>query len=225
VTEPTCGWWSIPGYATSWCPLAKGHAGKHAVPPPVAAPPDTLASAGHPVPMKRYEDADWCRAQYEGGATYREMAVTAGCSLRTIARWMKLHGIEVPTAVEKRLQRGTSRKPGPATTCACGRRKWSGTKTCAPCRNRSGESNPRWRGPEAGNRAAHQRVMALHGKATDHPCADCGGLAAHWAYDHLDPDELPSDDGPYSTKVEHYRPMCVPCHKRFDLDYLRRTAA
>jgi hypothetical protein len=172
-----------------------------------------------------YEDAEWCRARYvDLCMTFQEMATEAGCSLRTIARWVKIHGLEVPTAAERRRQRGTSRKPGPATTCACGKRKYSGTKTCADCRDRSGENNPKWRGDQVGNRAAHQRVIKLRGNATSYLCEHCCGPAVHWAYDHRDPQELPSDDGPYSTDPDRYMPLCVPCHKRFDLAYLRRAA-
>ena len=72
--------------------------------------------------------------------------------------------------------------------------------------------------------SAHDRVRRKYGKSSDHACVECGGPASHWAYDHNDPDELLADGYsanpiPYSLKPDHYRPMCVPCHKAFDLSH------
>lgn len=75
-------------------------------------------------------------------------------------------------------------------------------------------------GDDITNSAAHSRVKALHGLASTHQCIDCGGRAAHWSYDHGDPNEKQSEDGPYSVNPEHYDPRCVPCHKVFDLAYI-----
>ena len=72
-------------------------------------------------------------------------------------------------------------------------------------------------GDDVGYDAAHRRVRVAHGSAVSHSCVDCGQQAAHWAYDHLDPDERREQELPYSVKIEHYQPMCVRCHKRFDL--------
>lgn len=67
--------------------------------------------------------------------------------------------------------------------------------------------------------AAHWRVRRDKGRASDHHCADCESRAAHWSYDHADPDEIISAGGlPYSGDSDHYVPRCVSCHKRFDLD-------
>ncbi|GAA3947974.1 hypothetical protein [Microbacterium soli] len=72
---------------------------------------------------------------------------------------------------------------------------------------------------------AHDRVKRMHGSASQHRCVDCGGLAAHWSYDHRDENERIDDKrGPYSLDPAHYEARCVPCHKRFDLDYLARIA-
>ncbi len=66
--------------------------------------------------------------------------------------------------------------------------------------------------------SVHQRLSRLKGRAAEHPCADCGGGAKHWSYDHSDPNELVTDTGwTYSLAPNHYHPRCVPCHKRFDL--------
>lgn len=72
--------------------------------------------------------------------------------------------------------------------------------------------------------ASHKQVYRRKGKASGQICAHCGGQAAQWAYDHNDPNEC---TGPmvvrnevvelrYSQDAEHYIPLCVPCHVRFD---------
>ena len=82
-----------------------------------------------------------------------------------------------------------------------------------------------YRRADVGYPAAHDRVRQGRGSASGHACVDCAGPAAHWSYDHRDPDEL-LDDGvkyggvKYSANVDHYEPRCVPCHKRFDLRWL-----
>lgn len=86
---------------------------------------------------------------------------------------------------------------------------------------RSGAANRNWKGEHCGYRGAHDRVRRARGSASNHQCSNCGSRAQHWAYDHQDPDERTSSLGPYSTSVQHYQPMCVPCHKTFDLNHLR----
>lgn len=91
---------------------------------------------------------------------------------------------------------------------------------------RTGDPNEiRAKGPErsdmVGNGRAHGRVRQDRGWASTHQCVDCDETAAHWSYDHADPNELTSDKGPYSLDVWHYQPRCVPCHKRFDLDVIK----
>ena len=64
---------------------------------------------------------------------------------------------------------------------------------------------------------AHDRLDRDHGLAKTHQCVDCNGPAAHWSYDHADPDELTSPEGyPYSLDAGHYEPRCSSCHARFD---------
>lgn len=94
-----------------------------------------------------------------------------------------------------------------------------------------GERNNSWRGDNILSGAAHRRVVVLRGPASSHPCINCGDPAKHWAYDHKDPDEKPNvttasgrNPGPYSVKPEHYQPMCVPCHKRYDLATIQAQA-
>lgn len=89
--------------------------------------------------------------------------------------------------------------------------------------HRYGDDHWAWKAdPEVSYHNIHQRVRAACGAAEDHACVTCGGRARQWAYDHSDPDERSSKNGPYSSSVQHYQPMCVPCHKRFDLDHLAK---
>lgn len=83
-----------------------------------------------------------------------------------------------------------------------------------------GSGHPSWRGSDVGYTTAHRRVANARGPASAHACVDCGESAAHWSYDHRDPEEITPSSGPrtqtYSTKTEHYQPRCVPCHRSFD---------
>lgn len=77
--------------------------------------------------------------------------------------------------------------------------------------------NPFWRGGQVTYSGAHMRVRAVRGPASSQQCG-CGRAAAHWAYDHADQAALVHKDGRrYSADPAHYLPMCVPCHKVFDL--------
>lgn len=88
----------------------------------------------------------------------------------------------------------------------------------------TGTDHPGWKGRDIGYTAAHDRVRRLHGSASEHPCSQCGDAAYHWAYDHSDPHELVQvingSACPYSPDPDRYRPMCVPCHKEYDLAIL-----
>lgn len=87
----------------------------------------------------------------------------------------------------------------------------------------SGDRHPWWTGDNATYTGAHQRHRKDLGPARAHACVDCGGTAAHWSYNHSDPDELRSDDErPYSVHSKFYEPRCVRCHKRFDMARVMR---
>lgn len=64
----------------------------------------------------------------------------------------------------------------------------------------------------------HIYLKQYRGDPTRMECTgDCGGQADEWAYDHEDERETLSPHGkPYSQNFDHYRPMCRPCHRRFD---------
>lgn len=75
--------------------------------------------------------------------------------------------------------------------------------------------------PEPSNSygAVHSRL----GQVIGQDC-NCGMPAEEWAYDHGDPDELTSELGfPYSLDPVHYKPMCRPCHRKYDADYRKET--
>jgi hypothetical protein len=71
-------------------------------------------------------------------------------------------------------------------------------------------------------RHMHYSVRRKFGAASQYPCYICHvKQAAAWAYDHSDPHEkyvYPNTRlGPYSLDEEHYIPLCVKCHRHFDL--------
>lgn len=86
-----------------------------------------------------------------------------------------------------------------------------------------GEGHPHWAGDSASYSAVHQRMARARGRASAHMCA-CGARAAQWAYDHADPNEKPSQYGPYSTDPAHYFPSCTSCHKKFDMERIRNAS-
>lgn len=88
-----------------------------------------------------------------------------------------------------------------------------------------GEGAPGWGGDDITYVSAHFRVRRTKGPASGYTCVQCGGKASEWAYDHQDPNEqIEKGKGPYSTKIDHYRPMCGRCHTRMDCDPMREWA-
>lgn len=90
-----------------------------------------------------------------------------------------------------------------------------------------GDRTIHYRADTVGYTGAHARCVTDFGKASTHPCVDCGHPAYHWSYNHTDPDELYAHGlcahpVAYSLDTTHYSPRCVPCHKRYDL---HRTTA
>lgn len=85
-----------------------------------------------------------------------------------------------------------------------------------------GELSPKWLADNETNYwAVHQRMRKKKGRAADHQCADCGGRARHWSYNHQDPDEKWSEYHgymmPYSLDPDFYEPRCAKCHKVLDM--------
>lgn len=69
---------------------------------------------------------------------------------------------------------------------------------------------------------AHVQVRRTRGRASERVC-ECGKVAAHWAYDHHDPEELMDESGQiYSASPDHYIALCASCHRRLDARQPRR---
>ncbi|KUG51436.1 hypothetical protein AVL62_08770 [Serinicoccus chungangensis] len=69
--------------------------------------------------------------------------------------------------------------------------------------------------------AAHQRIVAARGRASELLCFRCGRRADQWAYLSADPDQLIEEHGrevgfTYSADPQHYAPACRPCHRTWD---------
>lgn len=135
-------------------------------------------------------------------------------------KWVDIRGRRFGTlVVAERVERGW------LCRCDCGRER---TVTAGDL-NRYGDAvtcghRPTHRRADvAGYSGAHQRVRNDRGRVQEHQCINCGAQAAHWSYNHDDPDEfyavgLSAAPVAFSLKSNHYSPRCVPCHKRFDLD-------
>lgn len=76
--------------------------------------------------------------------------------------------------------------------------------------------------------ACHLRVERAKGKARDYPCIDCGGVAAEWSYNRMDPDghtgvmrhgRSKGWTVQWSGNPIFYEPRCVGCHRRFDIGW------
>lgn len=91
-------------------------------------------------------------------------------------------------------------------------------------RSRVSSRKPLYKNEVATYSGAHRRVVAAHGKASEHLCAECGTKqASDWAYDGKDPDErvepYPKTGNAirYSLKYnKHYVALCRSCHRRRD---------
>lgn len=86
-----------------------------------------------------------------------------------------------------------------------------------------GRDNVNWT-EEPSYTAVHQRLRRWRGPASGYNCVTCDEQAEQWSYDHADPEQRIDEkiNLPYSTDVDHYRAMCVRCHKNEDMDRLKR---
>lgn len=91
------------------------------------------------------------------------------------------------------------------------------TSVPAPTR---GEESPAWKGDDVGYRGMHHRLHNLRGTPTE--CGHCGSTEAsgyEWALDwHRSPAvRVEATNGrSYSTDLDDYVRLCVPCHRAFD---------
>lgn len=104
------------------------------------------------------------------------------------------------------------------------RREWRRARGIGPCGSQVHTApQPRPRVYSTTYRAVHKRVQRLRGRASNHPCGNCGKAAEEWAYDHSDPAPLTGATGgrrstaaEYSADPARYVPLCKPCHSRRD---------
>ena len=177
---------------------------RNGVPEKISRPTYEVCQAGECGKAPRSKHSEWCEAHY---ARLRRNG-----TLDVVVE-------RVPDAI--------------CTVDWCGRKAERKDGLCRPCHARiQARGTPDY----VGNRTpddkstydtVHQRVRRFYGPASLYPCVDCEGKAQHWSYNHDDPDErLGRIDGkPYmlwfSLKMEHYRPRCAKCHKRFDMKRAR----
>jgi len=68
--------------------------------------------------------------------------------------------------------------------------------------------------------SVHKKLGRTRGAARNFSCADCGGRAVEWSYNHRDPDEITGRIGAsvvlYSLDLANYDPRCRSCHRKFD---------
>ncbi len=77
------------------------------------------------------------------------------------------------------------------------------------------------RGKELGYGQMHKRIRKERGPAANQVCTDCGKPAAHWAYDHTDPNPsvglaAKGIEVQYSLDIDRYDPLCRSCHAKRD---------
>lgn len=148
---------------------------------------------------KGYCQFHWSRARQGREVGAPKQVARSGCSIEGCTRphwglgWCRLH-------LERYRRTGDPRSVKPPT----------------PMPVRSGSTHLQWKGDDVGYFAMHRRLYRVKGRAADHVCVDCGRPAAHWTYDHHDPNEKVSEHGPFSTDPNHYVPRCVSCHNKLD---------
>lgn len=95
--------------------------------------------------------------------------------------------------------------------------------------SKGGPTHPRWRGDDIDYLHFHQRLNYARGNPGDHACVACGGPSQEWAYDHADPNEKVELRGKFltafSTDFDHYKPMCISCHRTMDKAFARTRSA
>ena len=70
--------------------------------------------------------------------------------------------------------------------------------------------------------AVHYLLAKHCGPAGVYRCCGCGLQAAVWAYDWTEGGQIEDEKGRrYSTNLDHYYPLCYPCHSALDLPYFR----
>lgn len=61
---------------------------------------------------------------------------------------------------------------------------------------------------------AHRFIEEQKGRAAAYRCIDCGGAAKDWSY---------KDPLGFSEDPDDYKPRCVSCHRKYDINALRQA--
>lgn len=83
-----------------------------------------------------------------------------------------------------------------------------------------GEANHNWKGDGISYFTAHDRLRRWRGPASE--CVRCSSSGPYqWAYDRENAKKRLVENGmPFSPDVNDYIPLCVSCHKLFDLSMI-----
>lgn len=118
---------------------------------------------------------------------------------------------------EKCIFGGCDEKPLARGWCVTHYNRWVSSGDPSIVRTPKGEEHYSWAGEDSGYVNTHQRMRKAKGKASDHPCVDCGGPARDWSYRHDGTMRLIDSVGsPYSTDPDDYVPRCKACHNVYD---------
>lgn len=136
--------------------------------------------------------------------------------------------------------------PCPVAQCTNGR-EWTGQSFASICRTHRarkkvhgstlaehpiGSLPPRWDPREPCTyKHAHWRVRSVRGRAADHACADCGGQAKQWSYNHnaehefrgpvVSPRNGVAYEYVWSGDPNDYSARCMSCHYTLDGSFKR----
>lgn len=158
-------------------------------------------------------------------ACERPVAARGWCTLHYY-RWKRTGLLEVPAPVDPGCAIEDCDRPhGRRGWCKLHYERWLSNGdpmiVLPSARDFAGELSPAWHGDDVTYSGMHIRLRRVRGVAQGLDCVDCGGQAAHWSYDHADPDEVTGTvEGRsvrFSLKTEHYEPRCNRCHTLFDL--------
>lgn len=128
----------------------------------------------------RYEDGEWMSRRYAEGIGLNQLAREAECSLRTVARWMKIHGIATRARGVNPLRAARRPRVRPTFNCACGGTMSEGAAKCWGCRNVGlrGENNYNYQGTADVMVMLRQRIAATWRPAVyerdGYRCCRCG---------------------------------------------------
>lgn len=88
-----------------------------------------------------------------------------------------------------------------------------------------GEASGAWAGDDVGYTGAHQRVARQRGRPTH--CIECGECSPfrryQWSLNWESKNLVTRGGLTFSTSVSDYDRLCVPCHKRRDLDHIAES--